>query len=146
MNVELTPAEMLNAIIVGARRLIVSNEKGLQNVAGAKRDWSDEIEGALAEMAVARELGLFFSPNVGLYGLKDVGDYHIRHTALTDGSLIIRDKDPEGRYLLVTGQFGHYKLAGWIESDKAKEMDQYRKAPNGRSAAWLIPQTELMPV
>lgn len=143
MKVDLTPEEMLSAVIVGARRLIVSNQHHLANVAGCQRKWDDEIEGAMAEAALAREKGLFFDPRVGRYHAKDVGAYHVRHTTLSDGSLIIREKDPEGLYVLVTGSFGSYRIVGGIESGKARQLHQYRKSPNGRPAAWFIPQSEL---
>lgn len=143
MNVQLTPEEMLSAVIVGARRLIVSEKSGLANVAGAERKWDDEIEGAMAEAALAREIGAFFDPRVGKYKSKDVGQFHVRHTTLDTGCLIIREKDPEGVYALVVGSLGNYRIFGSIDSSKAKTMDQYRKAPNNRPAAWFVPQSEL---
>ena len=146
MNISLSSEEMLTAVIVGARRLIVSQSKNLSNRAGATRRWDDEIEGAMAEAALARELGLYFDPRVGKYGSKDIGPYHVRHTTLNDGCLIVRDHDPDGLYVLITGSMGAYRVAGYIESDVARELTQYRKAPNGRAAAWFIPQCELTPL
>ena len=146
MIVTLTPEEMLGAVIVGARRMIVSMQASLANVAGRERKWDDEIEGAMAEAALARETGRFFDPRVGRYGAKDVGDFHVRHTSLTDGCLIIRERDPDGRYVLITGSLGNYRIAGWIDSARAKEMDDCRRAPNGRPAAWFIPQKRLDPL
>ena len=146
MNVSLTPEEMLSAVIVGARRMIVSATANLKNSAGCGRKWDDEIEGAMAEAALARETGNFFDPRVGRYNSKDVGEYHVRQTSLPDGCLIIRDKDPDGKYVLIVGSLGEYKIAGCIESVKARDMSQYRRAPNGRPPAWLIPQQELAPL
>lgn len=42
MIVSMTPEEMLGAVIVGARRMIVSMQASLANVAGCERKWDDD--------------------------------------------------------------------------------------------------------
>ena len=142
MLVKLSPDEMLSASLIGSRRLIESMRAGLPQIGQASRDWSDEIEGAAAEVAVAKAMGLYLDPSIGRYKEKDVGDLHVRYSRITNASLILRDRDPEGRYVLVTGELGSYSIRGWAQSDKVKKPE-YRKAPNGRPAAWFVPQQEL---
>lgn len=140
IEVKLTNEEMLQAVITGSRRLLVSANKSLDT--GCARNWSSEIEGAAAEIAVAKATGSYFDPSVGKYKAKDVGEFHVRHTTLERGSLVIRDQDPDGKYLLVVGELGAYRIVGSTDSQRVKRPE-YRKAPNGRAEAWFVPQTEL---
>lgn len=143
MIVKLSYEEILFAVIVGARRLIVSLRGGMTPAVDMERSWSAEIEGALAEAAVARATGKFFDPRVGKFKEKDVGDYHIRMTTKPHGCLIIRDTDPDGIYVLVIGQFGTYRIAGFIEASHAKTLDECRSNPNNLKESWFIPQDRL---
>lgn len=142
MKVKLNNAEMLSGVIAGARRMVASIQKNLSDSTGCTREWSKEIEGALAEVAVAKTYGLYWNPDEGLYKAKDVGQYHVRQTELDDGRLIIRPGDPDGVYVLVTGKHGNYEIVGKCQSEDVKK-DEYKKAPNGRPGAWFIPRGEL---
>lgn len=145
MLIVLSNEEILGAVIVGSRRLMVSLKKGLAPAAEASRSWNDEIEGALGESAFARATGLFFDPRLGRYGTPDVGMFHIRQTTLPEGCLIIRPKDTDGVYALVVGSLGTYKLAGTITAERARAMSDCIKGPQDRPSAWFIPQDRLDP-
>ena len=143
----LTPEEMILGANIGCNRLVDSLNKSLDTVStGAKRNWSHEVEGCLAEIAVAKEFDLYFDPSLGKYRSKDVGKYHVRHTENEKGCLIIRPKDPDGIYILVIGKLGRYKIIGGIDSKKARKMVQYIRDYNGRPDAWFIPQNELQEI
>ena len=143
MIIHLTPAEILQAGIVGLRRRVDSINKKSTDVVGSSNGWENELEGALAEMAVAKALGSFFDPNVGKYGTADVGDYHVRQTKYHDGHLRIERHEKHGKYLLVTGQMGEYNIRGWIDAEKARQERFLCVKHKGRPPAYWIPQSEL---
>jgi hypothetical protein len=59
-----------------------------------------------------------------------------------DGPLIIRPGDPDGIYVLVTGQCPTFTVMGWIHSYDAKRP-QYWRSPDGGPGAWFVPQRAL---
>lgn len=142
VEVALSVEAMVQAVMVGARRTIAAARKALRSPSQAKRTWDIDIEGAMAEMAVAKATGMYFEPELDKFGDADVGQLHVRHTVLPDGCLIIRPEDPEGRYCLVTGQLGRYRIVGCIDSLEARQ-DIWMRAPQGRPAAWFVPQSAL---
>lgn len=143
-KVVLTPEEIFMGVQVGARRQVLSMRDGLQNRDGHIANWDDEIEGALAEVATAKHLGVWFDPSNGKYKAKDVAQYHVRQTKLENGRLIIRPTDPEGDYLLVIGSLGTYRIAGWIKSSLAKQSPFWVELDNGRPGCWMVPQGDLL--
>lgn len=142
VEVTLSVEAMVQALMVGGRRTIAAARKALRSPSQAKRTWDIDIEGAMAEMAVAKATGMYFEPELDKFGDADVGQLHVRHTVLPDGCLIIRPDDPEGRYCLVTGQLGRYRIVGCIDSVEARQ-DIWMRAPQGRPAAWFVPQSAL---
>ena len=143
VEVTLSVEAMVQALMVGGRRTIAAARKALRSPSQARRTWDIDIEGAMAEMAVAKATGMYFEPELDKFGDADVGQLHVRHTVLPDGCLIIRPEDPEGRYCLVTGQLGRYRIVGCIDSLDARQ-DIWMRAPQGRPAAWFVPQSALM--
>lgn len=143
MNVTLTPAEIIQAGIVGLRRRVDSIIKHSGDPVGQSNGWENELEGALAEMAVAKALGQYFDPNVGKYGTADVGEYHVRQTKYKDGHLRIEQHETHGRYMLVTGEMGDYNIRGWIDAENARKKEFLCVKHQGRPAAYWIPQSEL---
>jgi hypothetical protein len=153
-KVELSPSEMFQGANVGLMRQLKAIQKGLKHVnegdakhIGKSGSWAWHVEGAMAEMAVAKYLGLFWSGTVGVLGPGDVaGVIEVRQTDRHGGRLIIRPKDA-GRvpYVLVTGFFGEYRLQGWLYGDEGRR-EQYLNAPNGRPPAYMVPQNELRPM
>ena len=142
VEVTLSVEAMVQALMVGGRRTIAAARKALRSPSQAKRTWDIDIEGPMAEMAVAKATGMYFEPELDKFGDADVGQLHVRHTVLPDGCLIIRPEDPEGRYCLVTGQLGRYRIVGCIDSVEARQ-DIWMRAPQGRPAAWFVPQSAL---
>ena len=138
MEIELTLYEMEMAATVGLKRRADSIAKKRK---GHKRgSWSKDIEGACAEYVVAKALDKCWNGSVNTFKeIADVGDIEVRHTELTDGSLIIRTgDDPEAVYVLVTGACPTFKIRGWI---KAKDgMDRkYMKNPGNAGVAFFVP-------
>jgi hypothetical protein len=105
-------------------------------------DWNVNVEAIAAEIAVAKALGIPYRPNLNGFKAPDVENLHVRWTAHRNGSLIIRPGDPDGIYVLVTGQCPTFTVVGWIHSYDAKQP-HYWRSPNGCSGAWFVPQRAL---
>src|SRR5262245_51186961 len=80
IRIRLTWPEVSLAAHVGCMRNIMCLRQGRTPSAGQGLDdlWSANIEGAGAELAVAKHLGLFWAGNVGDYDAPDVGPYQVR--------------------------------------------------------------------
>lgn len=148
-KISLEKFEVYVAASVGIKRRIESS-----NVCGKLTDrlfnphlgcgWDTDIEAACSEMATAKLFGIYWNGSVGTFKEADLGkDIQIRHTVRDDGCLIVRanDKDDE-IYLLTTGKCPIYSVHGWILGADAKN-ERFLKDPNGRGAAWFVPQHEL---
>lgn len=143
MKVQLTGIEIWQAAMVGIARRIDSKKKHLSNKAPTDSQWQVDIEGALAEMALGKALGIYAGLTIGNYGGTDVGQYHVRYSPLSHACLIIRPDDLiEGCYVLVTGLEGDYLVHGYIHGANARQKEWW-KAPNDRPGAWFVPQAAL---
>jgi hypothetical protein len=127
------------AATVGVMRTISSLARDKSNTKDKNFGWHSDIEGALAECALAKWQGVFWDGGINTFKAPDVGLMQVRHTPYTDGHLIVRtaDKDDE-RYALVTGQFGTYHIHGWCYGSFAKQ-DKYIKDDD----SWFVPQQDL---
>lgn len=150
-NIHLTWDECKWAAEIGSLRQIESRKKGLNRHKDGYRDddrWERDIEGALAELAVTKALGIKWNAGVNTFKKADCGlDLQVRQSGLDHACLIVRPSDSEDdRYVLVTGRIPLYKICGSMLGKTAKGMDQYIRSPRGRPAAWFIPQHELGPL
>jgi len=150
-EITLTNHELLMASSVGTMRNIASIKAGARDNHGAKigYDWTTAIEGACGELAAARALGRYWNGSINTF--KDDGDIgynlEVRTTHYQNGCLIVRpaDKD-ESIYLLVIGVAPRYRVVGWIVGGKAKTPEWLSSRPDGRPAAWFVPQHALHPI
>jgi len=109
--------------------------------AGNDIDWQISIEGALAEMALAKHLGLYWSK--GKVGCKDVGPHQCRSSQRDDRRLILHDRDCDtDRYYFVTGKNGEYWIRGWIMGKDGKK-DEFKDDPCGGRPAYFVPTSVL---
>lgn len=112
--------------------------------------WDRDIEGAAAEMALAKALGRYYEPTNMTFKGHDGCGVQVRSTRHPAGHLIIRDNDsPDEDYFLVTGERGDYVVRGWIRGSEAMRSE-YRRTPDSLSgiasrsdAAWFVPQSAL---
>ena len=108
-----------------------------------------DVDAAGAEMAVAKITNCYWPPSLEAQtnGLPDVGKaIQVRHTRLPHGSLIVSPKDRDEQYFfLVTGEIPEYEVRGFLKGAEAKK-EQYKRAPNGRPAAYFVPQKALREV
>jgi hypothetical protein len=151
-TVELSFFELWQAAGVGAMRNIQARRRGRpdtygKDVTGLEGGWGVHIEGAAAEMAVAKALGLYWE---GVWseidrGRGDVGDYQVRHTLRDKGCLLLHPDDlDDAMFVLVTGVAPKLRIAGKIMGREGKDT-RYWRTDTGRPA-FFIPQGALTPL
>ena len=139
-EVILAKYEILMAAEVGMRRKIISlDSPDTLKETNDNLRWQIDIEGACAELAVAKHLNLYWDGSVNTFKKPDVGEYQVRHTTRNNGRLIVRQKDADNEvYILVTGLAPVFNVVGWMVGGEAKadkyKMDDY---------SWFVPQSEL---
>jgi hypothetical protein len=141
LTVTLSPREIILAAMIGGLMHARALARGWKDRV-YESDWNVHVEGIAAEIAVAKALGIRYRPKLNGFKAPDVEHLHVRQTAHRDGSLIIRPGDPDGIYVLVTGQCPTFTVMGWIHSSDAKRP-QYWRAPDGGPGAWFVPQRKL---
>ena len=148
MRVQLTYSEIILGAMAGVHRRVEYLKSGLSNryQPSMEQIWGAQIEGALAEQALAKGLNKYFSGK-GEFGQSDLDeDIECRATSWPDGRLILHDADKgEARYYLLVGEVGHYRIIGSISGWEGKKKE-YLDDPNqtGKSA-YYVPQSELEP-
>lgn len=145
VNVTLTQYEIYIASFVGSARRVASLKRGETNkVQNKDFGWHTDIEGAAAEMALAKALNIFWGGSVNTFKLPDVGGLQVRHTQHENGCLIVRKGDDlDAVFVLVTGSHPHYKISGWTFGRDAMK-DCYVRDPNSNYPAWFVPQSDLV--
>lgn len=148
MIVELAPHEIRNAVLVGVGRELAAQSQRRRHLFPARcGGLSCHIVGALAELAVAKAFGIYWTPNVGGndHGTGDVEAFQVRASVQSDALLPIRDHDAEGdAFVFVTGEPPCLTIRGWIWGREGMR-DDWRCAPNGGPPAWMVPQSALRP-
>lgn len=143
-EITLTWGEFQVAIFIGGQRMMRAVRARRSEPYGhpsERGDWDVVMEGACAEMAVAKHLGMYWSdfPNLDYDG--DVGRYQVRSTDLPHGHLLIypRDRD-DAPFILAAGRAPTFSICGWILAGEAKRL-----APSDRmrSPCWEVSQEML---
>lgn len=144
VKVTLTPGEARLAASVGVERRIQSILAGDKQRHGTTETWTLNIDGALGELAAAKALGIYWPATVNTYHrVSDLGDgVEVRTASRDDYGLIIRDGDPDGKYVLVTGAIPVYYVHGWADRSEVKP-EHCKDFGNGRPPVFVIPQAEL---
>lgn len=143
--IKLSSSELMSAAVTGALRRITSLQNklnaGIYHASG--NEWSTDIDGAAAEMAVAKHLKTYWSAHVNSMKEPDVLRYQVRSTHHKDGCLIIRKHDnPEQGYILVVTAAPNYTIVGYMNAGEARQ-DKYFRQGNGGLDAWWVPQKDL---
>ena len=148
-----TDQEMMVVGHAGLMRRVTAIREGYTPTHGLKsslEEYGIDIEGAYCEYAAASELGVFWRGLLGPGKVEDIGGYHVRGTRRLNGCLILHKSDPDGvKFLLVTGEKGHYIVRGWMTSTEGKNDDKYWKTEMyGKPVrpAYFVPQSDLHPL
>lgn len=141
--------ELFQAANVGVIRQIEALKLDRADQHGYNGDgWSIHVNGAAAELAVAKVTGRFWNAlarhPTTLPG--DVGLLQVRWSALAKARLIVHDADPdEAVFVLVTGLPPTLEVVGSIRGADAKDPCYWTDPGTGRPA-FFVPQAALEPV
>jgi hypothetical protein len=150
--VELTEFELLLGAIAGASRAIAAILGEWRNRArGIDRDgriWTRHIEGALAEIAVAKVLDRYWTGGVSTFKGGDVGELQVRCRIAelddTEKRLIVQQQDREDDlFVLVVGKAPCYRVVGWTTGARAKANPGWIQNPGNFGEAFFVPQDAL---
>lgn len=144
MKVSLTYSELLEAGTVGLMRNVESSKLGRQPAHGLPPDqaWQAHIDGAIAEKALAKALGVYWSGK-GFFRGADVADMDVRSTPRHAGCLILHPNDPDDRiFWLITGQMREFVVRGWMLASDGKQS-RYWREKKVRTPAYFVPQGQL---
>jgi len=144
-EIELSYADMLIAAQAGLMRRIENIKKGNVSVKSPYNNkWQTDIEGALAEFALAKATNSFW------YGKGNPRDPDVypteecRHSEEHNNRLILHKTDHDDRrYWLVTGRDGNYKVHGYIYGRDGKKPEYWSDPTKQNYPAYFIPQDKL---
>ncbi len=147
VKMELNSSELQQGSFIGMQRHNYAIYKGLRQRKGYKNPWDNVIEGALAEMAFAKLMNIYWDGKINKLTKGDVGFWEVRQTKHTDGCLRIAPTDNnDAPYVLLTGQNGVYFVRGWMMGIEGKQQKYWRKmSDQGRYNFW-VPQSDLLPI
>jgi hypothetical protein len=148
VEVSLDPGEMAIACCVGAGRQRHALRKGYENKHGFHGvGWSEHIEGAAGEMAVAKYFGVYWGGAYNAWKGPDIGSHiQVRTRGGPYHELIVRHDDAdEDAFVLVTGRAPHFTIHGWIYGRDAKSPSWLQTHGN-RPAAYFISPDYLLPI
>jgi putative component of toxin-antitoxin plasmid stabilization module len=133
IEVTLTWAEILTAAEIGVRRRVNGLRLKRAEPYGqrASTTWNHDINGALAEMALAKHLDRFWSGTIGQISEADVGALEVRSKCEPWHRLVIRATDPPDKiYVSVLVGIPVCQLCGWMRASDAKRPE------------WLLPDED----
>lgn len=148
-HIKLDWYEMQQAAACGVSRQIESFRHNAKPKLGYW-SWHSHIEGAAAELAVAKALNIYWPASVNTYKGPDLGlniQVRLREPSTSSAfqpQLIVRptDKDSEV-FILVVGNSPEFTVAGGIVGLSAKR-ESWLCDPGGRGPAYFVPFNELL--
>jgi len=146
-EIKLSGTELLHGAMMGAIIQIRALKRGGQHEWGMTDDnaWHFHIEGVLAELALAKWMGVYWSlTTFARRGDGDVGKDEVRQTGHENGRLIMHPEDlDERKYWLVTGNMGVYRIRGWMRGRDGKQDQWWEDPTDKKRFAFFVPQREL---
>lgn len=146
-DIELTPAELVQAGVCGVLRRVASIQRGYnKNKHAIRSDWATDIDGAASELGVAKCRGVYWSAHVNNLRGDDLPcGVQVRSTDHQNGHLILRDNDdPKKFFFLVVSRTPIYSIRGWIAGSSGMVDEFRRSGANGEADCWWIPQSALI--
>jgi hypothetical protein len=136
---------------VGLERQIEAIKRGMKPrfaYRDEREKWGGHVVGAMAEMALAKWTGLYWSHGVNTFRwAADVAaGIEVRWNNWEPPKLKIRDDEKlESVVVLVSGVPPLLQLRGWIVASEGMRPE-WRAAPNGGPPAYFIPLANLKPM
>lgn len=123
ITVTLTPNEVHLAASHGLlRRYEKLQGKRGDRIQKERSNWDNEIEGACAELAWAKRLGVYWT-GVSNLKAKDGADMEVRWTKHEGGGLIIYPHDDDQSvFVLAKGYAPEFRFVGWLRGAEGKAV------------------------
>lgn len=141
IEVSLDTGEMMEGAILGIER-VLAVVRPRQAV-----HWERNIQGALAEMAAAKAVGVKFLPTINTFHTEADLPWalEVRWAEKRDRSLLVRSNDVlDRRFILVTGRAPTFLVPGWAWG---REVVENGSAVNTfdeeKQHVWGLPQEQL---
>ena len=141
--VPMTMTEVYMAVSLGAFRRTSSWREGYNSSKHTSNptDWAWDIEGALAEMALAKLLNVYYLPTNKDGKKPDVAGNQVRSTDLKTGGMFFRENDIPNKdqpFVLAIVEKHLVNLIGWLYGrDCMKEEWRFGRPDE---VCWLVPQ------
>lgn len=148
MRVELSWAEIWLAVQAGNLRRLngVKHRRAEPYGARPTAAWNDDINGSIAELALAKYLDVFWSGTVGRIDLPDVGVLQVRSKTEQDHRLVILRSDDDAKpFVSVFVGVPTCHLCGWMHARDAKRAEWLLPDPS-KPDRFFVPNSELLPV
>jgi len=144
---KLTWVEIQHAGYVGVMRQTLALQLGRQPAYGYdnRQPWEDHVNGAIAEQAVAKWAGVYWSGMIHerITLLSDVGAWEVRSKTTAGHKLIVRpDARREAAYISVLLDLPHVTICGWIHGGDAMRA-QWLRTYDERPPAYFVPDGAL---
>lgn len=146
-SITLTEAEMRFAAYGGVERQLNAIGKRRGDQFRPRDYWGTHVLACMAELAVAKWRGRYWSPaydRENLPGSSDVGAGEVRSSTNIDSPLILRPRDEkkgEAGFVLVVTEPPVMHLVGWAYGREVMAEEFWRPTPE--PAAWFMPQDRL---
>jgi hypothetical protein len=129
---------------IGRLRQLASVRHGRRDQHGFEGlGWSEHIEGACGELAVAKHLNVYWDGSVDTFKADDLPHLQVRTRSLHHYDLLVRPQDSdEAIWVHVTGRCPVYRVHGWLYGHEAKKPC-WLQAVGGRPPAYFVPQAAL---
>src|SRR5690242_899124 len=111
--ISLTWYECELAAVVGCKRQLKALEQGNPDRHGFEGlGWDNHVEGAAAELAVAKCRGVYWGGHVNVFSEADLGQrVQVRLRTKHSYDLIVRPDDDDGHaFVLVTGNLPNFRI------------------------------------
>lgn len=147
MIIKLTEAHMRLAANLGVERRLAALSGGLDGRYGVATadNWERDINGCLAELAVAHYLNLFWCGTIKQTKERDAGALvDVRSIDRPDRRLILHPGDPDAvPFVLVHVRAPVCDLIGWMYASEGKQQQWWADPTGAGRAAFFVPQEEV---
>lgn len=149
IEVKLANYEVQMAGAVGYRRQLNATMKSSEPRWPEEHDGQlhrNHMRGAMAELAVAKYLNVYWGGHFGVYtSMPDVDRYEVRYLGKPHQGLKIKEDDT-GIVIGVTGQPPNLKIVGWIVSEDGMREEWSKDFGKKAPPAFFVPLNELRSV
>lgn len=147
IKIRLSNFDVFWGAMVGASRHVKGFDNKPRYGADPSKSWEMNCSGAVAEMAVAKWLNVFWDGALGDYRAKDAGILQVRSTAYAKGQLLLHeaDADDDITILVLCNEEPEFTLAGWIVNRLGKDRKYWKELQKGRPC-FCVPQADLSPM